>query len=105
MTQPVFLTILAVGLALSRPAYAQEFDCVIEPAIVVELASPVGGLIGEIDVSRGDAVSKGQQIARLESDGTLDESFPTSVVGVVYSLFLQSDGKILVGNAGIPHFF
>lgn len=67
MTQPVFLTILAVGLTLSGPAYAQEFDCVIEPAIVVELASPVGGLIGEIDVSRGDAVSKGQQIARLES--------------------------------------
>lgn len=63
---------LAVGLAcfaqLGAPtAAAETFDCVIEPAVVVDLASPVGGLIDDITVVRGDIVSKGQVVANLES--------------------------------------
>ncbi|MEL6550934.1 MAG: efflux RND transporter periplasmic adaptor subunit [Pseudomonadota bacterium] len=46
---------------------AQTFDCVIEPAVIVDLASPVGGLIDDIAVVRGDIVSKGQVVAKLES--------------------------------------
>lgn len=52
-------------------AAAQEepraFECVIEPAVEVEIASPAGGLIEEISVERGDVVRAGQPIARLES--------------------------------------
>ncbi len=39
-------------------------------------------------------------LARLNPDGTLDESFPTGggPNGIVYSLALQADGKIFVGG-------
>lgn len=44
-----------------------EFECVIQPAQVVAVASPVGGLLEIVDISRGDTVTRGQRIARLES--------------------------------------
>ncbi|MEM1340782.1 MAG: efflux RND transporter periplasmic adaptor subunit [Pseudomonadota bacterium] len=59
---------LAVIVQLSAGAAgAETFDCVIEPAVIVDLASPVGGLIDDIAVVRGDIVSKGQVVAKLES--------------------------------------
>jgi RND family efflux transporter MFP subunit len=43
-----------------------EFDCVIEPHQTVKLASPVVGVIGRLDVDRGDLVRQGQVIGKLE---------------------------------------
>jgi RND family efflux transporter MFP subunit len=43
------------------------FDCMIEPARVVKVASPVRGILKGVEVERGDPVSRGQVIARLES--------------------------------------
>ena len=43
------------------------FDCVVEPAQVLDLASPVAGVIEEVLVERGDRVSAGQVVARLRS--------------------------------------
>jgi RND family efflux transporter MFP subunit len=43
------------------------FDCVIEPQQIVKLATPVEGVIARLDVDRGDVVSKGQVLGRLES--------------------------------------
>jgi len=43
------------------------FDCVIQPTEVVELSSPVPGIIDTIDVDRSDPVEKGQVVAKLES--------------------------------------
>lgn len=45
----------------------QSFDCVIDPSETVKLGSPVPGLLAEVLVGRGDAVSAGQVVARLES--------------------------------------
>jgi RND family efflux transporter MFP subunit len=42
------------------------FDCVIEPQQMVKLASPVVGIIARLDVDRGDVVSKGQVLGKLE---------------------------------------
>lgn len=59
---------------LSLPAAAQEaapgadapFDCLIEPSAVIELAAPVAGVVREMLVDRGDRVTGGQVLARLE---------------------------------------
>ncbi len=58
-----------IGLILSAPAPAQEtdFDCIIDPAKSIKLASPVRGILDEVLVERGDTVKKGQVIARMES--------------------------------------
>lgn len=50
------------------PAVAETFDCVITPAVTVNISSPVGGLLSEVNVGRGDLVKKGQVIARLDTD-------------------------------------
>jgi RND family efflux transporter MFP subunit len=71
-----FLGCLA-GLGLNGPAAisqtseasdvsATEFDCVIEPQQIVKLASPVVGVIGRLDVDRGDVVREGQIVGKLE---------------------------------------
>jgi RND family efflux transporter MFP subunit len=55
-------------LAVSSPASAEEFDCVIDPTVVVRIGSPVSGLLESVRVRRGDVVEKGQEIARVSSD-------------------------------------
>lgn len=69
----LFAAPVAGALILSGPGEAAAdtaplaFDCVIEPALIVEIAVPSGGLIEEISVSRGDLVEKGQVLARLDA--------------------------------------
>ncbi|MES9877440.1 MAG: efflux RND transporter periplasmic adaptor subunit [Candidatus Sedimenticola sp. PURPLELP] len=43
-------------------------DCLLEPHIVVELSSPVKGVISSIKVDRGDRVRKGSLVVQLRSD-------------------------------------
>src|SRR5262245_19424229 len=69
---PIFLLLLATAVA--RPASAQdpkagggEFDCLIQPKMVLKLGTPVPGLLSEVLVDRGAIVKKGDVIARLES--------------------------------------
>ena len=64
-------TIAIVWLLLTQGAQAREmtsfsFDCVIEPHQVVKLASPVVGVIAELQVDRGDVVTRGQLLGKLE---------------------------------------
>lgn len=60
--------VLATSAALS-PALAESvtFDCLAEPAQRVQLGSPVTGLLAQVLVGRGDAVEKGDVLARLDS--------------------------------------
>jgi RND family efflux transporter MFP subunit len=53
---------------LAQPAAAAEFDCMIEPRQVLELRSPIEGLIERVDVERGDLVKKGQVLAVLDTE-------------------------------------
>jgi len=58
---------LAFGL-LPGLALAQEsFDCVIEPSLTLRLGSPITGIIASIEVERGQAVTRGQVVALMES--------------------------------------
>ena len=56
------------GLGLATPAIAASFECLIEPMQVVEIRSPVEGLIDKIHVNRGDPVSRDQVLVELQSD-------------------------------------
>ena len=47
---------LAAGGCFGSGAGAAEFDCVIQPRQVVEIRSPIEGLIERIAVDRGDMV-------------------------------------------------
>lgn len=55
-------------LAASLPTQAEEFECLLEPHVVVNVSSPVAGLLAAVNVERGDQVSKGQVIASLKSE-------------------------------------
>lgn len=46
---------------------AADFDCVIQPRQVLEIRSPIEGLIERISVDRGDRVQKGQEIALVDT--------------------------------------
>jgi membrane fusion protein, heavy metal efflux system len=46
---------------------SDALGCLVEPSIVVDVSSPVAGLLDRVAVERGDIVSKGQLVASLES--------------------------------------
>lgn len=60
------LTALA-WLAVPAAAWAGDFDCVIEPKQVIELRSPLEGLIERVQVDRGDFVRMGQELVVLDT--------------------------------------
>jgi RND family efflux transporter MFP subunit len=65
------LTVLgAVALWLPAAGSADElseFDCVIEPSMVVELSSNEDGVLEQVLVDRGERVEANQKLAKLES--------------------------------------
>lgn len=63
--KPVLFILLAW---LSTAAAATtEHDCLMQPDELVRLGSPVGGVISEVLVDRGDRVEAGQAVARIEA--------------------------------------
>jgi RND family efflux transporter MFP subunit len=44
-----------------------QFDCIIEPSKLIEIGTPVTGVIESLFVDRGDDVERGQIVAQLES--------------------------------------
>ena len=46
----------------------QRLDCMIQPHRDVQVGSPSAGVIAEVLVERGESVTKGQVLARLQSD-------------------------------------
>src|SRR6516164_4816958 len=68
----IFLLLLATTIAWPARAQEQkssrgEFDCLIQPRMVLKLGTPVPGLLTEVLVDRGAVVKKGDVIAKLES--------------------------------------
>lgn len=57
---------LALGATVAG-AHAASFECLIEPWQVIEIRSPVEGLIEKITVQRGDMIRKGQLLVELQS--------------------------------------
>lgn len=63
------VVILGAALAPLAQARAQGFeaDCVIRPSQTLRLGAPVGGIIAEVLVDRGDRVRAGDPVARLDT--------------------------------------
>ena len=57
----------------------------------------IGGDFTSVSPNGGAAVTR-NRIVRLNSDGTLDSAFNPDIDGLVTSLAVQADGKILVGG-------
>jgi multidrug efflux pump subunit AcrA (membrane-fusion protein) len=61
------LSVALMLIAAAGQATAADFDCIIEPRQVIELRSPLEGLIDRITVDRGDFVRTGQEVAVLDT--------------------------------------
>jgi len=61
------VTMLA-ALALSVPAMASDYDCLMEPYRTVEIRSSVDGRIESINFERSDTVKAGQPLVVFESE-------------------------------------
>jgi RND family efflux transporter MFP subunit len=61
------LLAVAAAAALSTPAGANPYDCLVEPNQTVEVRSAVEGVIEKVHVQRGDRVRTGQVLVQLES--------------------------------------
>ena len=59
---------MAAVLLLASTAVADTYDCVIEPRTVVELGSPAEGILVELLVNKGDRVTAGVPLARLNQE-------------------------------------
>lgn len=71
MRRTLFAALMLVAFA-AVPALAQDagldsFDCVAEPAQTVKLGSATTGLLASLAIGRGDRVTAGEEIARLDS--------------------------------------
>ncbi len=58
----------SAGLEGADEVGESMMDCIIEPFEIVDLGSPVTGVIQAVVVERGDLVSAGQIVAKLESN-------------------------------------
>jgi RND family efflux transporter MFP subunit len=69
--RPFVLCIAAYTFTASVALQAEEIqpiDCMIEPNIMVEISSPVDGVLDTLLVDRSDEVKKGEILATLKSD-------------------------------------
>jgi RND family efflux transporter MFP subunit len=58
---------LAAAASAGHAAGAAPFDCLIEPSQVIEVRTPVEGLIDKVHVQRGDTIRRGQALVELLS--------------------------------------
>lgn len=70
--RPRCACLLAVGgfllsLLLPASALAADFDCVMQPRQMLEIRSPIEGLVDRVAVGRGQYVRKGQEVAFVDS--------------------------------------
>ena len=67
---PLVALLLAGVLAAplrAEPIVPDDLDCVVEPSATVDLGLPIAGTLAETRFDRGDEVSVGETMARLES--------------------------------------
>jgi RND family efflux transporter MFP subunit len=70
-TIPVITALCVTAFIANSTVHAEAIppiDCMIEPNIVVDVSSPVSGVVDAIRVDRSDEVKKGQIIATINSD-------------------------------------
>jgi multidrug efflux pump subunit AcrA (membrane-fusion protein) len=59
---------LLAGLPVAHAAASSnEFDCMIEPAQIIEIRSPVVGILQQVHARRGELIRKGDVLVTIES--------------------------------------
>ncbi len=61
------LTALLGSEVVAQTQEPAQLNCRIEPSVVVEMASPIEGVISEVLVDKNDVVKKGDVVARLDA--------------------------------------
>ncbi len=56
-----------MGSFFTTSARAEQFDCSIQPRQMIEIRSPIEGLLSRVLVERGDSVRKGQELAFVDT--------------------------------------
>src|SRR5262249_3413325 len=62
--------VLTIAISFVAPVNARgdtDYDCLLEPRMVIKLGSQLTGVLATVDVDRGDAVKAGEVMATLES--------------------------------------
>ena len=74
VTTRMLLTAVFTDVAIAAPTAGSaalpataEFDCMIEPSQMIEIRSPVVGLLQQVPVRRGALIKRGEVLAVLES--------------------------------------
>lgn len=67
MTNKHTLILGVILLSSSATVTAGSLNCRIEPHTVVNVSSPIEGLVGEVFIEKNQEVIKGQELAKLES--------------------------------------
>jgi uncharacterized delta-60 repeat protein len=105
-TALLFCCSVAALLVFSVTLHAQpvldNFDPNVDNIVRTVVVQPdgkvlVGGIFTSVAPNGGVPVTR-NRIARFNSDGTLDTAFDPNANSDVYSMAVQSDGKILVGG-------
>ncbi len=65
-SKSAWITLLLIGVR-PGPATAQAFDCIVEPESTLKIGSPLATTLASVNVRRGDLVTRGQVLARLDS--------------------------------------
>ena len=61
------LAIQLMVFSAALPAAEEGLDCLMEPSEIVEISSPVQGVLDAVMVERGESVKTGQVVAKLQS--------------------------------------
>lgn len=80
-----------LGVAPVAQSAGAPFECLSEPSQVIEVRTPVDGLIEKVHVDRGDRIRRGQPLVELSSD--LERS---TVDSALYRM--QMEGQIAVAQ-------
>ena len=98
----IIAALLTFALKVQGQASLSDSTFAIEPGTVGLVSAILGQGDGKILVGGSFTQIAGQThpyLARLESNGQLDTSFPAETDGSVFRLLAQPDGKILVGGS------
>jgi uncharacterized delta-60 repeat protein len=91
------LVAIVTGLFAQSPSAADGFDPNVDGTVYSLLTQPDGRIIvgGQFSSVRG---SPRNNLARLNADGSLDESYNPNPNGPVRAIVLQPDGRVIVGG-------
>ncbi len=90
--------VLTLPLGLGSAAAAAEFDCLIEPAQVVEVRSPVVGILQQVHARRGDFIAKGAVLVTIESSVEKSAADAARFRSEAQGALLLARGKVAAGR-------